>query len=483
MIIISSTIKTTILVLFILLFSLPLTLLANTANVPKSGQTISYVNGDDGDLQRGVSWPSPRFTVNSNGTVTDTLTNLIWLKNADCFGDITWDNALTEALALGHGSCSLLDGSSAQDWRIPNIRELESLIHVGVYSPAVPDTEGAGKATSGNPFNSLQLDDYWTSSTNPAIPSDTLAVKIKYGHIVSKPKGGKNKTMFVRDRISGTPAAEVYTTGQTLCYSNDGTLVNCGGTGQDGDLRKGMTWPVPRFTDNNDGTVHDNLTELTWLKDANCQGTTNWTNAITFANQLGDGNCGLHDDSTSSDWRLPNRKELLSLLNFSFYSPALSDTSGSGQWQNEDPFTDVQSTSGYWTSTTYIDATSHAWYINFTSGITGTDGKTRTAYAWPVRNNLVTPITVTITGDGSGTITSSPEGIDCPDNCSFEFISKSTVTLTPHADMGSEFIGWSQGSCGKNKSCQVTASAPTTISATFTKNQATPASWMILLTR
>ena len=56
------------------------------APVPKSGQTSSNATGDDGDLQRGVAWPDPRFTDNGDGTVTDNLTGLIWLKNANCFG-------------------------------------------------------------------------------------------------------------------------------------------------------------------------------------------------------------------------------------------------------------------------------------------------------------------------------------------------------------------------------------------------------------
>jgi hypothetical protein len=45
--------------------------------VPKTGQTISYGSRDDGALQMGRTWPSPRFTVNGNGTVTDQLSGLI----------------------------------------------------------------------------------------------------------------------------------------------------------------------------------------------------------------------------------------------------------------------------------------------------------------------------------------------------------------------------------------------------------------------
>lgn len=55
---------------------------AATAPVPKTGQTTSFAPRDDGGLEKGVAWPNPRFTDNSNGTITDNLTGLIWLKNA-----------------------------------------------------------------------------------------------------------------------------------------------------------------------------------------------------------------------------------------------------------------------------------------------------------------------------------------------------------------------------------------------------------------
>ena len=55
------------------------------APVPKTGQTTSFAKvakGDDGNLMSGVAWPNPRFTDNNDGTVTDNLTGLIWLKNS-----------------------------------------------------------------------------------------------------------------------------------------------------------------------------------------------------------------------------------------------------------------------------------------------------------------------------------------------------------------------------------------------------------------
>ena len=95
--------------------------------VVRTGQTVTFSIGDDGDLEKGAAWPSPRFTDNSNGTVTDNLTGLVWLKNANCFGSRTWATALSDANALNSGECSLSDDSSAGDWWLPNVRELQSL--------------------------------------------------------------------------------------------------------------------------------------------------------------------------------------------------------------------------------------------------------------------------------------------------------------------------------------------------------------------
>ncbi|MES0335299.1 MAG: hypothetical protein SFH39_02915 [Candidatus Magnetobacterium sp. LHC-1] len=55
---------------------------AGTVSLPRTGQVMSYATGDDGALQKGVAWPDPRFTVNSDQTVTDILTGLVWTKDA-----------------------------------------------------------------------------------------------------------------------------------------------------------------------------------------------------------------------------------------------------------------------------------------------------------------------------------------------------------------------------------------------------------------
>ena len=117
-----------------------------------------------------------------------------------------------------------------------------------------------------------------------------------------------------------TPAsapAPVEKTGQTTCYDRFGMAIGCPGTGQDGDLQKGVAWPNPRFTDNSDGTVTDNLTGLIWLKNASCFGFRAWETALSDANTLNSGECGLSDGTVEGEWRLPNMKELNSLIDCS----------------------------------------------------------------------------------------------------------------------------------------------------------------------
>lgn len=129
----------------------------STLSLPKTGQTISYASGDDGAQQRGVPEPRPRFTTNGDGTVTDNRTGLIWLKNAHCFSSKVWSDAVKSANTLASGSCGLVDGSVAGDWRLPNREELASLVDRGRSSPALPDA---------NPFNDVQyFPYYWASST------------------------------------------------------------------------------------------------------------------------------------------------------------------------------------------------------------------------------------------------------------------------------------------------------------------------------
>lgn len=143
--------------------------------------------------------------------------------------------------------------------------------------------------------------------------------------------------------------------------------------------------PSPRFTDNGNGTVTDNLTGLIWLKWACCFGWRTWNQALTDCSGLKDGDCGLSDGSSAGDWRLPNIMELQSLLDLAYYNPALSNAAGTGQWTTNDAFLAVQG-SFYWSGATYPSTpTINAWALNFNLGDMRGPSTGETWVVWPVR--------------------------------------------------------------------------------------------------
>jgi len=79
------------------------------------------------------------------------------------------------------------------------------------------------------------------------------------------------------------------------------------------------------------------------------------------------------------------------------------------------------------------------------------------------------PLSVSISGSGSGSVTSSPSGVECPDACSYSFEPSTEVTLNANVDPGSVFAGWSGGGCSGAGACQVTVDAATGVIATFEK--------------
>jgi hypothetical protein len=331
----------------------------NYAPVPKTGQTTSYGAGDDGTWQKGVAWPAPRFTDNGNGTVTDKLTGLIWLKNANAFGQRTRDQALSDANSLASGSADLTDGSKAGDWRLANVRELQSLLNYGTYGPALP---------AGHPFTGVQSSTYWSSTNFGDILTYGWVVSIGYGTMSSNLITNTRPVWCVRDGLNRGPKsnyAPVPKTGQTASY----------GAGDDGALQKGVAWPTPRFTNNGNGTVTDKLTGLVWLKNPNAFTQRTWTQALSDANSLASGSAGLTDGSKAGDWRLANVMELQSLIDHGRGSPALP----AGH-----PFGDLWY-GNYWSSTTFSD---DSYGVDLNSGAISLPLKVSTnkLAAWCVRN-------------------------------------------------------------------------------------------------
>ena len=167
--------------------------------------------------------------------------------------------------------------------------------------------------------------------------------------------------------------------GWTDCLEKTVKYIIC-----EGDLSTGGRW-----CDNGDGTVTDMTTGLVWLKDAGwggekawrCEASYSWCSNIwddahTRAGILRDGmaGAGLSDGSVEGDWRLPTKSEFVGIIQgaeaVSYWTPHL--------------FTGVRYTY-YWSSTTLVGHTDHAWFVYMVVGDGNYDLKGAGHYVWPVR--------------------------------------------------------------------------------------------------
>lgn len=319
--------------------------LATSVNLPKTGQTVSYSAGDDGAIQKGISWPSARFITGTGeeaDCITDELTGIMWVKAPDTTTK-TWVEALDYANNLnicGH-----------TDWRLPNVNELESLYHAG--QPYATDWLKSQGFSS-----TLPEDLYWSSTTYASDPNVAWYVVMWNGDVNRTSKSMHNYSWPVRTKKTGT--IQLPKTGQATSY----------GTDDDGALQNGNTWFSPRFTAGTgvaSDCITDNLTGLIWVKEPDAT-LRQWTNALTYSNGLD--KCGY------TDWRLPNRKEIRSLVNYGETAPST--------WLNAQGFSNVL-TGSYWSSTTYSYDTLQAWPDIMEDGRLFEDYKTNYGYAWSVR--------------------------------------------------------------------------------------------------
>lgn len=337
----------------------------NLASLPRTGQTASYVAGDDFSVLQGVAWPSTRFTDNGDGTVTDHLTGLVWLQNASCFSATDWATALTTANGLASGACGLTDGSTAGQWRLPNINELESLVDVSQSNPAVTPT---------NQFLSIKTDQaYWSSTTYTALTTNAMAIRFTDGRWINGIDAGDasfnnakststNYMWAVKSGGAGT--IQLLATG-AFAGSGGGSGASFGPR-DDASLQMGVRFTSPRFIDNGNGTLSDSVTGLIWLKQADCINAT-WTGALAATNSLASGQCGLTDASTAGQWRMPNRNEMLSLSDRAPTFPQANYFNGiagaGGTVTGPVIFTSFKVSDYYWTSTTDVADPTQAWAI------------------------------------------------------------------------------------------------------------------------
>ena len=282
---------------------------------PKAG--LSYF-GQDAQYNGN----QPAYKDNGDGTVTDLITSLMWTQ--DPGRKKTFDQA-----AAGASQCK---AGGYADWRLPTIKELYSLI---LFSGTDPDP--------------MSID---TSAQRPFI--DTKAFKFKYGD----PQDG-DRVIDSQFTTSSLYRSTTMNGNKTLFGVNfaDGRIKGYGLRTARGEktfytlyVRGNTRYGKNDFHDNGNGTVTDKATGLMWTK-ADSGKTMNWRQALKWAEDL---DCG-----GFSDWRLPNAKELQSIVDYA----RCPDVTGSAALDPIFEITAMTNEAGqkdyafYWTSTSHCGAT------------------------------------------------------------------------------------------------------------------------------
>ena len=282
--------------------------------LPDTGETQSYTTtfGEDHDYLINA----PSFTNNNNGTITDNVTGLMW-QQVDG-GEMTFESAVAYCNSLTLGGLS--------GWRLPTPIEAYSILNHQNSNPSINTN-----------FFTLTTAEYWWTSVFENNSTTKVWCTNSGGGIGNHPKaetisaGGIKRFHARAVRNTNTPT----------------TITN-------------------HFSDNGD-TITDNLTRLVWQKIPNTAALT-WEQALTYAEALTIG--------SSSDWRLPNIKELQSINNELATNPSVFA-----------PYFSNVGVHNYWSSTTLPNQTSSAWYWNTQFGITTYDSKTNSNYVLCVRGN------------------------------------------------------------------------------------------------
>lgn len=109
-----------------------------------------------------------RYVDCGNGTVTDTSTGLVWLQDADCFGELTYSGANAAAAALQDGDCGLTDKSKPGDWRLATIDEWTKSVAEAdrmTCAPCVTNDPVSGCLSDGpTSFFNVRSENYWSST-------------------------------------------------------------------------------------------------------------------------------------------------------------------------------------------------------------------------------------------------------------------------------------------------------------------------------
>jgi len=159
--------------------------------VLKTGQTTSFQAGDDGELQLGTA---RSYTDNGDGTITDNATGLMWekLTNDGTIHDkdnfYTWANAFAVKIA----DLNAANFAGHNDWRLPNINELQTLVNYGTINPAIDPAFNNGVDS----FTRSSF--YWSSTTFALFPFNAWIVSFLDGVVVNVNKADFPSVRAVR---------------------------------------------------------------------------------------------------------------------------------------------------------------------------------------------------------------------------------------------------------------------------------------------
>ena len=186
-----------------------------------------------------------RFDDHFDGTVTDRLTGLMWLRDANVAatighdpngtgdGSMEWTAALDFVAGINAGTYTI--PAPHNDWRMPNINELESLAHWGEAD------QSSWLNSPAQGFVNVQAEPYWSSTTDVYQGVDAWYIDMSGGYLRGRRKTNRYYLWLVREGQDGLPnpsfPANVAKTGQTTSYH----------PGDDGELQRGVIWPAPRF--------------------------------------------------------------------------------------------------------------------------------------------------------------------------------------------------------------------------------------------